>query len=270
MSFSKSKINSFYLDDPKSAPIERELNNTIMKYFYFTDNLKLKTGSKEVLHGCLLLGNVVLNYNDSNASLNRFDIFFLPPNSEITLKFNSKSVKKSKICINSYLIDKDIDLDIEIQHFDLLKFIPRGEHGSKEKMATYRTVWTAIKNRYFMSGYTNIPSESLKQGVTTSVNLVENKKGYMEIYPHIHPNYPEVYIMCIDDNNYAITQYLINEEGQSAVKDLRDGEGLFFPGNLGHSNFARPFYKDLKYCMYYWCIPTFGNIDLVAPMTMKV
>ena len=76
--------------------------------------------------------------------------------------------------------------------------------------------------------------------------------------------------MCIDDDNYAITQYLINKEGKSICKDLKDGDGLFFPGDLGHSNFARPFYKDLKYCMYYWCIPTFGKVDLVDPITMMV
>ena len=36
----KSKINTFYLDDPKSGPIERELDNTIMKYFYFSKKIK--------------------------------------------------------------------------------------------------------------------------------------------------------------------------------------------------------------------------------------
>jgi hypothetical protein len=270
MILSKSKMDSFFLEDPKSEPIERELNNTNMKYFYFEDNLKLKTGNKEILNGCLLSGNVDLNYNNSNTQLNQFDIFFIPPNREITLKLTSQSDTNRKICINSYHIGKDIDLDIEIRLFDLKKFIPRGDHGSKEKMATYRTVWTAIKNNYFMSGYTNIPNESLKQGVITSVNLVKNETGNIEIYPHNHPDYPEVYIMCIDDDNYAITQYLINEEGQSISKDLKDGEGLFFSGNLGHSNFARPFYKNMKYCMYYWCIPTFGNVDLVDPITMKV
>ena len=270
MSLSKSKINSFFFEDPKSEPIVRELNNTTLKYFYFTDDLTLKTSNKEILNGCLLSGNVVLNYGNSNTNLNQFDIFFMPPNSEITLRVSSQSISECRICINSYYIDKEIDLDIEIQHFNVSKFIPRGEYGSKEKMATYRTVWTAIKNRYFMSGYTFIPNESLKQGVITSVNLVENDSVILEIYPHIHPEYPEVYIMCIDDENYAISQYLINNEGESVVRDLSDGEGLFFSGSLGHSNFARPHYKNLKYCMYYWCIPTFGNVDLVDPITLKV
>ena len=270
MSFSKSKMEDFFLEDPKNNHIEKELNSTVMKYFYFNDELKLKTKSREILNGCLLLGDVVLNYNNSDIDLNQFDIFFIPPNKEITLKITSKTDTNHKICINSYQINEDIDLKFEIQRFDLKKFIPRGDHGSKEKMATYRTVWTAIKNRYFMSGYTNIPNESLKQGVITSVNLVENNEGKIEIYPHIHPAYPEVYIMCIDDDNYAITQYLINTEGKSTCKDLKDGDGLFFPGVLGHSNIARPFYKNLKYCMYYWCIPTFGNIELVNPITMKV
>ncbi len=270
MSFSKSKMQEFFLDDPRTGPIEKELNNTVMKYFYFNNDLELKTNSKEILNVCLLLGNAVLNYNNSDTHLNQFDIFFIPPNKEITLRLASQSNANHKICLNSYRINNEIDLEFEIQHFDLTKFIPRGGYGSEAKMATYRTVWTAIKNRYFMSGYTNIPNESLKQGVITSVNLVENNEGRIEVYPHIHPDYPEVYIMCIDDDNYAISQYLINKVGQSVCKDLSDGDGLFFPGELGHSNFARPFYKDLKYCMYYWCIPTFGRVDLVDPITLKV
>ena len=137
-------------------------------------------------------------------------------------------------------------------------------------MATYRTVWTAFKNGYFMSGFTNIPLESLRSGVITSVNLEETNEGNIEIYPHIHPEYPEVYIMCIDDVNYAVSQYLINTEGKSICKDLSDGEGLFFPGNLGHSNICRPFYKGPKFCMYMWMIATRGKIETVSPITLKV
>ena len=269
MSFSKSEMQDFFLEDPKNSLIEKELNSTVMKYFYFNDDFKLKTNSREILHGCLLLGNAILNYNNSDIDLNQFDIFFIPPNKEITLKITSQTVASHKICINSYHVNEEIDLKFEVQRFNLENFIPRGDHGSNEKMATYRTVWTAIKNKYFMSGYTNIPNISLRQGVITSVNLVNNKNN-IEIYPHNHPDYPEVYIMCIDDSNYAISQYLINVEGQSICKDLSDGNGLFFPGSLGHSNFARPYYKELKYCMYYWCIPTYGKVDLVDPITMKV
>ena len=63
-----------------------------------------------------------------------------------------------------------------------------------------------------MSGFTNIPNESLKQGVITSVNLERNQDGNMEIYSHIHPDYPEVYIMCIDDNNYAEVPFVEQED----------------------------------------------------------
>jgi hypothetical protein len=101
-------------------------------------------------------------------------------------------------------------------------------------------------------------------------HLIKNENDDIEIYPHIHPEYPEVYIMCIDDENYAISQYLINTKGQSVCRDLSDGEGLYFPGFLGHCNFTRPFYKNIKYCMYMWIIPTFGKVETVEPITIKV
>ncbi len=266
----KSQLYSLYLEDPKSGIIEREIMDTKMQYFYFDNDLEVKTERNELLNGCLLSGDAILIYNDTPYNLHQFDIFFLSPGQEIKIKTDSKSNKQYKICLYFYTIDKPIKASFEVQHFDLKKFIPRGENSSKNKMSTYRAVWTAIKNRYFMSGYTNIPNEALKQGVITSVNLEANNKGNIEIYPHIHPEYPEVYIICIDDENYSISQYLINTEGQSVCKDLSDGEGLFFPGNIAHSNFARPFYKDLRFCMYYWCIPTFGVVDAVSPITIKV
>ena len=268
MVLTKTEMVSFFLEDPINGPIERELNNTLMKYFYFESDLKLRTNKKEILNGCLLLGRVILNYNGSTFELNQFDIFFIPPSKEASIEVKSKG--KCKICLYYSTIDGKIDADFEIKNFDFSKFVPRGELGSENKMCTFRKVFTAIKNRYFMSGYTNIPNESLRQGVITSVNLEKNCYGNVEIYPHIHPEYPEIYIMCIDDEKYAISQYIISTGGQSVCKDLTDGDGLFFHGNLGHCNFARPFYKNLKFCMYYWCIPTFGKVKLVKPITIQV
>ena len=268
--FTKTEMYSFYLEDPKIKMIEREISNSKVQYFYFENDLKIKTKKKEVLNGCLLSGNAVIINNDSSYNFDQFDFFFLPPGQELKIKINPQSSKNYKICLFYYPVKGIVDAVFEVANFDLNKFVQRGEHGSRNIMATYRTVWTAIRNGYFMSGFTNIPNESLKQGVITSVNLEENDIGNTEIYPHIHPGYPEVYIMCIDDDkNYAITQYLINTKGQSICRDLTDGEGLFFPGNLGHSNFARPFYKNLNHCMYYWCIATFGKAETVNPITLK-
>jgi len=266
----KSEMNSFFLEDPRKEMIERELNKIKMQYYYFNNDLKIRTKENEILNGCLLAGNAVIVYNDISYDFNKFDFFFLPSNQEIIIKIDPQLSKNNKICLINCPMRGEINAKFEIQHFDMKKFIPRGEYGSKEKMATYRTVWTAIKNGYFMSGFTNIPNESLKQGVITSVNLEKNDDGNIEIYPHIHPEYPEVYIMCIDNENYAISQYLINMNGQSTCRDLTDGEGLFFPGNLGHSNFARPFYKNLKYCMYMWIMFTKGLTETVQPITLKV
>jgi len=266
----KAEINTLYFDDPKSEIIERELNDTKMQYFYFDSDLKIKTKTNELLNGCLLSGNAILNYDEASYDISQFDIFFLPAEKELTIKIDLNYSNNYKICLYYCPYDKKVEADFEIQHYDPEKFLPRGEYGSNKKMATFRTVWTAIKNNYFMSGFTNIPMESLKQGVITSVNLEKNEKGDIEIYPHIHPEYPEVYIMCIDDKDYAITQYLINIKGNSVCRDLSNGDGLYFPGSLGHSNFCRPFYRELNYCMYYWCIPTFGKTEIVNPITIKV
>ncbi len=266
---SKSEMNSFYLEDPKNQPASKELNNTKMQYFYFKDDLKLVTKENEVLNGCLLSGDATLMHDGASQMIKQFDFFFLPPEQELVIKLPPQTNQPHKICSCSYSIEEKVKAHFEVQHFYMEKFIPRGEHGSETKMATYRTVWTAIKNGYFMSGFTNIPNESLKQGVITSVNLEKDDQGRIEVYPHIHPEYPEVYIMCIDDENYAISQYLINVKGESICKDLTNGEGLFFPGSLGHSNFSRPLYRDLKYCMYMWIIPTFGMANTVNPITLK-
>ena len=269
-SFNKKKLYSFYFDDPKTGSVQREFDNVKIEYFYFDNDLKIKTKQNEVLNGCLLSGESCLLYEDKEYNFNQFDLFFLPPGRELLIKVNTQPSGNYKLCLFYTSIGVEVEAEFEIQHFNLEKFLPRGELSSNEGMATYRTVWTAFKNNYFMSGFTNIPNEVLNQGVVTSVNLEENKEGNIEIYPHIHPDYPEVYIMCIDDDNYAITQYLINDEGCSVCKDLSNGEGLFFPGILGHSNFARPTYKKLKFCMYMWIIPTFGKVNSVNPITLKV
>jgi hypothetical protein len=255
----KSMMYSFYFEDPED-PIEREFNNVKLKYFYFNSELKLNTNKQEILNGSLLEGKAILTYNDTKFDLNQFDLFFLPPEQ----KFSIKPQNKCKICLVFSLSGRDVNAKFEIQRFNLERFIPRGEFGSEHKMATYRTVWTAIKNGFFMSGFTNIPNEALKQGVLTSVNLEDN-----QIFPHTHPNFPEVYIYCIDDKHYAVTQYLTNSKGQSVCKDLSNGEGVFFPGNLGHINFSKPYYKTLKYCLYLWIIPTFGRESDIKPVILR-
>jgi hypothetical protein len=270
MVLTKSEMLSYFFQNPINKTVEKKIFNSTLKYFEFDADLIIKTKKDEVLNGCLLSGNNKIIYNEKDFTFNRFDFFFIPPDKKIIIKVKTGDNNPQILCLVSYSGVDNIEADFEIQQFNLDKFLPRGEPSSENKMATFRTVWTAIKNGYFMSGFTNIPNQSLKQGVITSVNLEEDDGGIKEIYSHIHPDYPEVYIMCIDDQNYAITQYLINEKGQSVCMDLQDGDGLFFPGNLGHSNFARPFYKNLKYCMYMWIIPTFHNADSINPITLKV
>ena len=262
--FSKGSMYSFYLDDPKDGMIERQLNDTKIQYLYFDEDLDVLTKPNEVINGCILSGYAKIIHKGEEYEFNQFDFFFLPPGSSLTISVDSKAKVKNKICLYYSPAKENINLTFDIQHYSKEKFIPRGEPGSDKKMSTKRTVWTAIKNGYFMSGFTNIPNESIKQGVITSVNLEQD-----EVYPHIHPDNPEVYIMCIDDENYAISQYLINIKGETVVRDCTDGEGAFFPGSLGHSNFARPFYKELEYCMYYWCIPTMGLTDTIIPITLR-
>lgn len=267
---SRGQMDSYYLDDPKEEMIHRSFGEIIMKYFYFDDDLKISTQEDEVVCGCLLSGDAIIVYDMAKYNLEQFDFFFLPPNSELELKIQPKSEQSHKICVVNSPVKREIENDFQVAHYSPKKFIDRGENGSKEKMATLRTVWTAIKNGYYMAGFTNIPNKSLQQGVITSVNLEENNEGRTEVYPHIHPEYPEVYIMCIDDPHYAISQFMINVDGESVCRDLSDGEGLFFPGSLGHSNFARPFYKKPEYCMYMWIIPSFGVRTGVEPVTLKV
>ncbi len=268
MIYSKSDMFSYFFEDPKEKSLNRNLNNTTIQYFYIQKDLNIKTQPNQVLNGCLLSGNIVIIHDNASYNFDQFDFFLLPPNNECQIKINSD--RENKICLFYSSLDQDVESVFEVQRYNPDKFVPRGDYSSKEKMATYRTVWTAFKNELFMSGFTNIPSESLRSGVITSVNLEKNESGNVEIYSHIHPEYPEVYIMCIDDDKYTITQYLINEEGYSVSRDLSNGDGVFFPGSLGHSNFARPTYKKLDYVMYMWIIPTFGRTDTVNPITLKI
>ncbi|MFX0134470.1 MAG: hypothetical protein ACFFDN_12595 [Candidatus Hodarchaeota archaeon] len=254
----KSILLSYFFEDPKDKAVDREINKIKVNYYYFDSEIKLRTEKNQVLNGSLLLGNAFLIHNNNEFYLNQFDIFFMPPENQLVIKSETKL--KNKIALILSTIKRKVDLNFEIQRYDLKKFVTRGEPSSIEKMSTYRSVWTAFKNGFFMSGITNIPNSSLKTGAVTSVNLEKNKeKGNVQIYSHIHPDFPELYIFLIDDDNYAITQYLINSKGQSVCKDLSNGDGLFFPGHLGHINFARPYYKNLKYCSYLWFIPTFGK-----------
>ncbi|MFO8019658.1 MAG: hypothetical protein R6U96_13610 [Promethearchaeia archaeon] len=267
---SRDRMNSYYLNDPTEEKIQRTLNGINMEYFYVEDDLQISAKEKEGVCGCLLSGEATIVYKMMEYELERFDFFFLPPDTELELTRRLGPNQIHKICLVHSSIDKLGSSDFQVAHYGAEKFIDRGEHGNEEKMATFRTVWTAIKNEYYMAGFTNIPPKSLQQGVITSVNLEENESGRTEVYPHIHPGFPEVYIMCIDDPNYSVSQYMINVDGESVCRDLSDGEGLFFPGSLGHSNFARPFYKDTKYCMYMWIIPSFGKQTGIEPITLRV
>jgi len=263
-------MQNFFFVDPKLNPIKRELENNKLHYFYFDEDLELFTKENEILNGCVLKGDCELEFQNKILKLHRFDIFFLPPNTKVVINSKSKQEKGHKICLYYSSVDKPVTAEFELQRFDLKKFVPRGEFGSEKRMATYRTVWTAIQNGYFMSGFTNIPTKALRQGVVTSVNIEANFESNREIFPHIHPEFPEVYIFCIDDDKYAVTQYLINEEGNSMCQDITDGGGVFFPGNLGHMNFAKPFGKKIKYCMYLWYISTRGKATTIVPKTLRV
>ncbi len=266
----KEEMYSSYFENPTSSSIERAHGNAKLSYFYFDKTFTIKTAKDEVLNGCLLEGKVEAIYKKSPYNLEQFDFFFLPPNDAIEIKILNKNKAHQKLCLFSYTLKKKVDAPFELQQYTPEKFVPRGEMSSENIMATYRTVWTAIKNGFFMSGFTNIPKEALRQGVVTSVNLEKNERNKIEIYPHVHPEHPEAYIFCVSDDNYAVTQYLINAKGQSVCKDLSNGEGMFFPGKLGHINFAKPVYKPMQYCMYMWIIPTFGTVSEVKPITLKV
>jgi hypothetical protein len=266
----KSKLQHFFFEDPKLSPVDRRLGNNRLQYYYFDRDLKIVTEKHEILNGCLLEGNGEVIFQDKHAKLNQFDLFFLPPNREVIINIIPKEEKRHKICLYSSYIKTPVTAEFEVQRFSLDKFLPRGEFGSVRRMATYRTVWTAIQNGYFMSGFTNIPMKALRQGVVTSVNIEAPSENCKEIYPHIHPDFPEVYVFCIDDDKYAVTQYLIDEEGNSVCQDVTNGGGVFFPGNLGHMNFAKPFGKNIKYCMYLWYISTLGRTTTIIPRTLRV
>ncbi len=144
-------MESFYFCDPKDKVIERVLYKTKIQYFYLNNDLKIKTNNNEVLNCCLLTDNATIIYNKEFYNFNQFDFFFLPPGHDLLIKIDQQVRKSYKICLFYYPIKENVDMDadFEIAHFELNKFVPRGEHSSKTKMATYRTVWTAIKNGYF-------------------------------------------------------------------------------------------------------------------------
>jgi hypothetical protein len=273
-------MSSFYFDDPLDHRIEKTLDRVTLEYFYFENTLTLESPKDQVLCGCLLSGNASIEYDGKEKDFELFDFFFLPEDKKLSIK--SPFSERCKICTLYSPIMNRKEMNFILESYKDANFIERGEMGSKQKMTTFRKVWTAIKNGYFMAGITSIPNQSLRRGVVTSVNIEKiegnseskESKGTGEIsfkvLPHIHPDYPEVYIFAIDDKNYAITQYLINQEGETVCKDLTDGQGLFFLGNLGHMNFGRPFYKDLQYCYYIWIIPTFGLKNTVKPITLPV
>ena len=263
-----------YFEDPKGKIFQKEINQVKVQYFYFQAPFTIQIGKNEVGNFCLLKGSSKLVRTQENFTLNQFDMVFLPSNEQVTINPGSKDRSQNKICIVTAPIletrGKELPIKFEIQRFALENFLPRGELGDTRKMATYRGVWTAFKNGYFMSGFTNIPQTALAQGVITSVNL-EKEGETTKIFSHIHPGYPEIYIYCIDDptESVAATQFLINTKGQSVSKDLTDGEGIFFDGSLGHMNFIKPTYKNLKYCLYMWIIPTYGKLQDIIPQSLN-
>ncbi|MHA1275717.1 MAG: hypothetical protein ACTSQI_02405 [Candidatus Helarchaeota archaeon] len=269
----RNELYKFYFTDPKTNVMIREINHVQVKYFYFSEPISTSTDVNQVCNLCLLKGTSKLAQGSKKSDLYQFDMAFIPPNEQFVIVPKTREKLANKICLVFSPIstppNKKIAAQMEIQRFSLNKFIPRGAFGDTKKMATYREVWTAIKNGYFMSGFTNIPKQALTQGVVTSVNL-ERDMDDIKIFAHIHPGYPEIYIYCIDDPDatVAVTQFLINQKGQSVSKDLTDGEGIFFDGSLGHLNFIKPTYKPLKYCLYMWIIPTFGKTDTVVPATL--
>jgi len=268
----RAQMYSYYFDDPKEKVFQKEVSRVKVKYFYFETPLTIQTGSKEVCNFCLLKGSSTLRQTEAEFTLNQFDMGFLPKSEQVFINPLSPNPLDNKICIiTSPLFEKPspkIHAEFEIQRFALEKFIPRGEFGDTQKMSTYREVWTAFENSYFIAGFTNIPQQTLGQGVVTSVNL-EKESEETKIFAHIHPGFPEIYIECIDDptESIAITQYLINARGQSVAKDLTDGEGIFFDGSLGHMNFIKPTYRKLTYCLYMWIIATLGKPQY-KPMTL--
>jgi len=270
----RQEMYRYYFKDPKRIVVTREMENVLMRYYYFAEPLVISTGENEVLNFCLLKGTSKLSHNDQEFTLNQFDLVFLPENDRITIEPSISERLENKICIVTSPIlgdtGKKMNAKFEIQRFSLEKFIPRGELGDSQKMATYREVWTAFKNGYYMSGFTNIPQKALAQGVVTSVNL-EKEGEQLKVFSHVHPEYPEIYIYCIDNTteSVAVTQFLINSKGQSVSRDLTDGEGLFFHGSLGHINFTKPTYIKLKFCLYLWIIPTFGKSIDIVPVTLK-
>ncbi|MDD1777791.1 MAG: hypothetical protein LUQ65_06430 [Candidatus Helarchaeota archaeon] len=270
----KIEMYDHYFEDPKGNKFQKEINHVKVQYFYFQSPFTIQTGRNEVCNFCIVKGSSQLTHTQEHFTLNQFDMVFLPPNEHITINPGSKDEFQNKICIVTAPIlenhTKEHPIKFEIQRFALEKFLPRGELGDTRKMATYREIWTAFKNGYFMSGFTNIPQTALAQGVITSVNL-EKEGETIKIYSHIHPGYPEIYIYCIDDPTASIpvTQFLINIEGQSVSKNLTDGAGIFFDGSLGHMNFVKPTYRNLKYCLYMWIIPTYGKVQDITPQSLK-
>ncbi|MHA1649388.1 MAG: hypothetical protein ACTSYB_04260 [Candidatus Helarchaeota archaeon] len=269
----RHEMLTYFFDDPKDKEYVKEILGVIAKYYYFSEPFTISTRGNEVCNFCILKGSSILIRNEEKFTLNQFDFVFLPENETITIKPSTSSRLENKICIVTSPVQGEpseaLDAKFDIQRFSLEKFVPRGELSDTRKMATYREVWTAFKNGYFMSGFTNIPRKSLIQGVVTSVNL-EKKNEEVHIVSHIHPNYPEIYIYCIDDEtkSVAVTQFLINAKGQSVCRDLTDGDGIFFDGSLGHMNFTKPTYKKIKYCLYMWIIPTFGKVQEVIPKSL--
>ncbi|MBD3228991.1 MAG: hypothetical protein GF329_12450 [Candidatus Lokiarchaeota archaeon] len=272
---SKNEMCSCYFEDPRQNKVKRKILNAHLEYFYFSNAINIKCDGDEVINICLLKGASFLTRDNEKLDVNQFDMVFIPNNEHIKITPKSNNKLNNKICIVKSKIIENNDIEykpeFEIKHFSLDNFQPRGEFGDSDKMATYREVWTAFKNGFYMSGFTNIPNNALSQGVVTSVNL-EKEDGKVKIYPHIHPEYPEVYIYCIDDDSQsiAVSQYLINAKGNSVVKDLNDGDGVFFNGSMGHINFAKPTYKNLEYCLYMWIIPTFGKKKDIKPVTLHI
>ncbi|MFX0142331.1 MAG: hypothetical protein ACFFDN_52310 [Candidatus Hodarchaeota archaeon] len=93
----KSIMLSYFFEDPKDKAIERELKRVKVSYYYFKSDIKLRTEKNQVLNGSLLLGNIVLIYNENEFHLNQFDIFFKPPESQFVIKGGTKQQNASLV-----------------------------------------------------------------------------------------------------------------------------------------------------------------------------
>ena len=89
-------MEKFYLKDPKSKDVKRELYDASLEYFYFAEPLTISTDGKTVCNFCLLEGSASLNRSGEKLSLNQFDLVFLPEKEQVTI--NPSISNRDKKC----------------------------------------------------------------------------------------------------------------------------------------------------------------------------